>query len=217
MTGRRGGCLLRAILATLFLAALGGGTAYLVYSQMVGMARDGTATSFETVVGAVVTDNLPPQETGATLGAIASIAARIRSGEIASDPKFTPGDIFLRSPVLPAIIAAAFEKRFLRTAEMAEPNRQKARMNISRFVHGILSRTIQPEEVDAILAPLVEKALARQKEIRRLKHKISPQEAAGFVATVERVVAESGIPEQEFLFDLPAELEKLLAPPAAAQ
>ncbi|NLI79750.1 MAG: hypothetical protein GX442_25310 [Candidatus Riflebacteria bacterium] len=207
-----GGCALLVVVGVL--------AAWWLYHKTIEVGRHAAASGIEFLVGEVARQNLPPAEAAGILAPISSFTARIRTGNIGLDQVASVSKAFVAGPILPGLMARAFECRFVQTAEMPEVQRQAAHTVVARFTRGMMEGRVPSRAFDEVSDILTETVQKGKRQDKRLRKQISPEELQKCLGLMAKAADAAGVPADVAAVDLAAEITRLLAdapiaPPAA--
>ncbi len=201
-----GGCALLVVVGVL--------AAWWLYRKTIEVGRHAAASGIEFLVGEVVRQNLPADEAAGILAPISSFTARIRTGTIGLDQVASVSKRFVAGPILPGLMARAFECRFIQTAEMPEVQRQAAHTVVARFTRGMMEGRVPSRAFDEVSDILTETVEKDHRQVKRLRQQISPEERQKCLGLMAKAADAAGVPAEAGAIDLAAEITRLLADPS---
>ena len=203
--GMSAGCMGCLVVAIVLLAlVLGGGIyAWMNWKNWAGDLAIAGVTQF------VDASELTDEQKTALKGEFTSIVERFKSGEITLDQLAAAAKKLEDSPIVPAGLALAANAKYIAPSSLTEEEKSDARIQISRFVHGVIEEKIPKDKIDAAVAPI---ALQTQPGQWQFKDQslVKTEELKTLVANMRKEADDAGVAEQPPEVDLAAEIRKIM-------
>lgn len=203
--GMSAGCMGCLVVAIILLAlALGGGIyAWMNWKNWAGdLAK---ATVSEIVQATELTD----EQKTAVMGEFDGIIQKFKDGEVTLDQLREVGKKIVESPVLPAGLALAANSAYIAPSSLTDEEKADARVQISRFAHGVIEEKVPKDKIDAAVAPVALQTQPGQWQFKD-PQLVKPEELRTLVANMRKEADDAGVTDQPPEIDFAAEIRKIM-------
>lgn len=197
----------------LVLLVAGVASGYYVWIKKDEWARRAAAFTAEKMFEGVVDGlNIPEKEKKAVMKPVRAFAQEIREGKVSMEQGTAVMQALVKGPLVVILMLRAFETKYLEPSALSEEEKENARVQISRYAHGLVTEKIPQKETDKISAIVaVTTADSHGNTKKTLKESLSDEEVRQCLKIMKTATAEAGIPEREFKFDVTKEIQKAIA------
>ena len=209
MASKKSNCGVLAIgCATILLLVVG--IAYYAYCKVTEIARQKAAQVVEYGVGELVKTQLSQEQAAEIMKPVKEFTGKIRDGSMGATKALRIGQKLFTSPIIPAITAMAFEKKYILTPEVPEFFKNEGRLTISRFVKAIMSGRVKEEQTGAVMQIITIEKVENNRKRHVLKEKLTQEELQKCLKLMKDTCDQLKIPEEKFEINLADEVRKVL-------
>ena len=141
---------------------------------------------------------------------IKEFADRIREGKVGTEDAARITANIWQSPIIPAVLTQAFEKKYILTPEVPEFFKKKGRLTISRFIRAIMSKKVSEQQLADVLNIITTREVKNNHKTYSLKEELSQEELQNCLKTMDAVCQALNIPDQPYTFNLADEMRKII-------
>jgi hypothetical protein len=115
-------------------------------------------------------------------------------------------------PLLPLAIVKAADAKYVARSGLLPDEQQAARRTLERAGRGLVQTGLGPEDFEELSTPIMEPGpRAPPGDDRwRLKERLTDDELRGFLARLKARIDEAGVPDEPWVVDVAAEVEKVV-------
>lgn len=159
-----------------------------------------------------VVDRMPlePDDRRRILAALDRVGDAFVAGRIDGDGLGRVLSGIVEGPLLPLAIVKAAELKYVARSGLPPDEQEAARRTLERAGRGLVERTLGPEDFEELTAPIMEPdpRAPPEDDRRRLKERLTDDELRGFLARLKARIDEAGVPDEPWVVDVAAEVEK---------
>lgn len=162
-----------------------------------------------------VVDRMPlePDDRRRILAALDRVGDAFVAGRIDGDGL---GRLFSgigEGPLLPLAIVKAAELKYVARSGLPPDEQETARRTLERAGRGLVERTVSPDDFEELDATIMEPdpRAPPGEDRRRLKEQLADDELRDFLARLKARIDEAGVPDEPWVVDVAAEVEKAVA------
>jgi hypothetical protein len=156
---------------------------------------------------------LPPEEREAAMQPLLDLSEEIGQGTVSAEQGARIMQALIESVVPNLLAMRAFEVQLMQKGDLSAQEKEEARKTIWRYAEGLRTKTID----DNSFEDLMNIVSTPQKEGRRLKDDITPEDFRRCLAIMKKSADEGGVADRQFEFDLPGEIRKAIDAGLAAE
>jgi hypothetical protein len=206
-SSKGGGCLKAAgigCLVVILLMVVGG---ILTYVNRATIGRTVMGKSIEVVAEKALADlNFPEDEKNAILAPIKKLSAELRAGSITMDEMQAIGEEIMSERVLAAVGSRVFESVSATIPDLDATEREAARVDVSRFAHGIMEGDISAEEAENLLDLLTVPGTGSDNSPPKFRNDLTHEDFMRVMDSVAGKADDVGIPNEFFEIDAAEEV-----------
>ena len=209
------GCAGKLVVGCLFVSLLAVVGCIAGYYYVASYARQAAGDLMVTMADEYMKNlRLPENSREEVMVPIRKLGKRIADGEIGASQVAKMSSTFLKGPIPNMLMAKGFEANCLEKAKLTEPEKAKAKKDLSRLVHGLTEKKIPYDKVKPVFEPLTETVQKKEGNVTkttvRFKENPSDEDMKKSIQRLQELVDAAGIPDQSFTFDLSSEVARIL-------
>jgi len=159
------------------------------------------------IMQVVNASDLPDDQKKAVEGHVARLSEAFKSQKISVEQLGKAGQMFAEGPIMPLIVVRAFEAKYVAPSGLPAQEKQRASLDLNRFMRGIVEKKIPQSAVDEVIEPI---SVQDDKGQRRVKETLTQDELKAFLASVRQRADKAKVPDERYVVDVAAEVGKIV-------